>query len=518
MRILYSLTALLGLLAAASGYLLWQTDSVNPENGAIFAEASRIKRDFEFKHTPVLALNIESLRLERASKELADPRTALPRMQDYPFAEISRLAHFADTCRDESRGAIHSPDLKKAWEWHRFLCGKSELSAGFFARRPFMHPSGTSYVLLARRSGRKEFSDPEWLSEQEPRLHLLEVLHEEPFKSAGLELQPGELRGLLEGGGIVYGANHVFILSADSRSRSFVTRYSAYLRRDWERFTSQRALVTRAFADPASCVLKDGSVCWALNSGKQTEHTRAAASFLLLGFLVLAGVSGASAFRRINSQKEEAARKLFTLQMLTHELRTPATSLRLSLETLRREFDELPQASQTAFLQMCEELQRLDRIVEASRDYLSSHRPGGFLDKPAGNPVSANSLVESILEPYAGQIAFRPLASDRQVRLERYWLGLCLKNLVDNAFAHGQAPVTVSLAGEQDQLVITVEDAGRAPVASLDEITVPFARSAKSQGLGLGLAVVQKVVRAMNGDLSLKTAPTAFSIRIGDLT
>jgi signal transduction histidine kinase len=93
---------------------------------------------------------------------------------------------------------------------------------------------------------------------------------------------------------------------------------------------------------------------------------------------------------------------------------------------------------------------------------------------------------------------------------------ICLKraisNVVENALHYGGDAI-LSLAREGDTAVLAVEDSG--PGISEDELAsvlLPFhrldsARARNTAGLGLGLTIVQQILRRENGSLVLKNRP-----------
>src|SRR5206468_1773403 len=108
---------------------------------------------------------------------------------------------------------------------------------------------------------------------------------------------------------------------------------------------------------------------------------------------------------------------------LTHELRTPATAMRLLIEELRKDYDLLPAASQRAFLGMCEELQRLGDVVDASKNYLGAQSSLGEEEALSEVP-SLNSWLTELIRPFGQGVALEPLAQDRSARINRYWTEL----------------------------------------------------------------------------------------------
>ncbi|WP_417547777.1 sensor histidine kinase [Marinobacter segnicrescens] len=85
-------------------------------------------------------------------------------------------------------------------------------------------------------------------------------------------------------------------------------------------------------------------------------------------------------------------------------------------------------------------------------------------------------------------------------------VGACM-NLVNNSLEAGAGRVEISLTGCQDELVIAVSDNGPGfPGHKAEQLMEAF-YTTKSHGTGLGLAVVQAVVKAHNGQFSLAPTP-----------
>ena len=86
-------------------------------------------------------------------------------------------------------------------------------------------------------------------------------------------------------------------------------------------------------------------------------------------------------------------------------------------------------------------------------------------------------------------------------------LSIAVINLIENAIQHSAegAPITVALL--QAPLRISVTDQGAGiPEGKLAEVTKRFARGSegRSQGAGLGLSIVEQIMRAHGGRLELR--------------
>jgi signal transduction histidine kinase len=229
----------------------------------------------------------------------------------------------------------------------------------------------------------------------------------------------------------------------------------------------------------------------------------------IIGVLLLVGTIVELLWRRVRFMKQQKEERAFVMQNLTHELRTPVAGLGLSVEQIRADFDTLPENLQSSFLRICDDVQRLKRVIEGSTQYLRSSTTPQDLFLKKKNIASVNDFVESVIARFDEPIEFAPLAQDCSVNEDPYWFAICLQNIIQNALKHGKPPVRVELS---PNLKISVIDSGNLHDVSLAELTPAFSKGAHSEGLGLGLSIVNRVIKEMGAKLTVHGAPTTFTI------
>ncbi|TNE95769.1 MAG: ATP-binding protein [Deltaproteobacteria bacterium] len=159
-------------------------------------------------------------------------------------------------------------------------------------------------------------------------------------------------------------------------------------------------------------------------------------------------------------------------------------------------------------------------MTETSRNYLRSKKSKKLVNFNYEYIPSVNLFVEDNLYTYLEEygedkFVFNPLARDCSFNLDPYWVGICIKNIVNNAIDHGELPISVTLRTTlKGDLEITVQDSGELLSNDLESITGEFVKGNKSTGTGLGLNIVKNVIDEMNGELKLETNPTRFIITI----
>jgi len=210
------------------------------------------------------------------------------------------------------------------------------------------------------------------------------------------------------------------------------------------------------------------------------------------------------------------------VQDLAHELRSPLTVIRTTVETL---VDELPESASSRIVR---QIERITRLTEELHE-LASIETGEMELEP--KTQSLQSLMREIVND------FRPLAERAKVELllenepdiswcfDRRALGRILSNLVDNAIKYNRPGgwVRLSARREPDGLALEVVDSGRGiPPEELGAVTQRFyrvdrARTPGEAGLGLGLAIVKHLVQRMGGEIHLDSTEdveTRFQVKL----
>lgn len=188
------------------------------------------------------------------------------------------------------------------------------------------------------------------------------------------------------------------------------------------------------------------------------------------------------------------------LAAISHDLRTPITSLRIRAEFI--EDDENRE-------KMIETLEEMAAMTEATlrftRDEAHAEEPqkadlGAILDSIAGDQQDMGHSCSVSVED-------RILLSCRPVALKR-----ALRNLIENGIRYGEA-VKVTASRENGEAVIRIADKGPGiPEDRLKDVFEPFVRLEESRneetgGIGLGLAITRSIIHAHGGTITLENGP-----------
>jgi signal transduction histidine kinase len=201
---------------------------------------------------------------------------------------------------------------------------------------------------------------------------------------------------------------------------------------------------------------------------------------------------------------------------VSHEFRTPVTSLRHAIELLQED-DELPVQQRKAFYDVLgRNTERLHRLVESLLDF-GRMEEGRRPFQLQAIDVTAVSL--EIGREFQREVAARGYALDVEagsgepvmVLADRDALGHAIWNLLDNAikYSPGGSRVCLAVRRQRDAVAIEVRDTGLGvPASERRAIFEKFvrgeqARSHGIKGTGVGLAIVSHVVRAHGGTVEL---------------
>jgi len=195
---------------------------------------------------------------------------------------------------------------------------------------------------------------------------------------------------------------------------------------------------------------------------------------------------------------------------VSHELRSPLTTIRASVELLDTYRDRLPAGGQRAVAALGVEVDRFSTMVQ---DLLEISR----LDAGAADlrltDVPLDQLVRHVAAASAGDLPLvvSPDAQGVVVRGDKRRLQRVFANLLDNAEIHAGGAVLVSLDRTGPWAVIGVEDAGPGVEAGeRHRLFERFYRGAASgrrgstTGTGLGLALVAEHVAAHGGTVRIE--------------
>lgn len=216
-----------------------------------------------------------------------------------------------------------------------------------------------------------------------------------------------------------------------------------------------------------------------------------------------------AALRQASAQLEDLVRREREFAVnASHQLRTPITALRLSLEDLTL----WPETAPAVREELEHGLGELDRLGEAI---------GQLLDLARGRRLDSQQQVDlSALAAAAGLRWSRRLTEEgRELRVDTpvpararvpsVAVEQVIDVLVDNARLHGRGTITLRTRDAGSHLEVVVEDEGTALVGTEVFQRGDEGRDGGPQGESIGLAVANELAEVAGGHLSLDdSSPT----------
>lgn len=206
--------------------------------------------------------------------------------------------------------------------------------------------------------------------------------------------------------------------------------------------------------------------------------------------------------RSFNTMRDRLDRfirdRMTMLAAMSHDLRTPITTLRLRAELLEDGEDK------TSILATLDELQQM------AEEVLSFIRTDA--QKEQASPVDLAALIDSVAEEIrttGGEVSFNGDQSDRIVaKCRPTAIKRVVRNIAENAVRYGDF-ASIELGTDDGRAIIRISDNGPGILEDhLDRLFEPFvrletSRSRDTGGVGLGLAIARSIILSHGGTITL---------------
>ncbi|MBW2700574.1 MAG: HAMP domain-containing protein [Deltaproteobacteria bacterium] len=192
---------------------------------------------------------------------------------------------------------------------------------------------------------------------------------------------------------------------------------------------------------------------------------------------------------------------------VSHELKSPITSIQGAAELLREEGTDMPAEQRERFLaNILADASRMERLVVR---LLELARIQSAPENAAS--VDINTMCHRLAEATEVDVELDLTQAPEKLSINPDHLEGALRNLLDNAARHGGGQaVKLKVSSEADgRVAFAVSDLGPGiSPANQKRIFDRFFTTERDRGgTGLGLAIVQAVARTRSGDVRLDTGP-----------
>lgn len=197
---------------------------------------------------------------------------------------------------------------------------------------------------------------------------------------------------------------------------------------------------------------------------------------------------------------------------IRHEIGNPLNSIKMALSVLQRNLEEYDKETIAEFLdRSLQEVARLEYLLKALKNY-------SLFERPDMQKVDVNGFINDFIALIRNdfenqQIRIQTLSEDSNPAIwaDSRALHHIMLNLVTNAVdaleGVDNPQIIISTSSRNNSVDIKIDDNGKG-IAEQDQqhLFKPFFTS-KTQGTGLGLVIVKKMLAAMNGTIALESYP-----------
>ncbi len=241
---------------------------------------------------------------------------------------------------------------------------------------------------------------------------------------------------------------------------------------------------------------------------------------LVVGMILVLLSGMIVAYRGVRRETELARLKSDFASNVSHELKTPLTSICMYAEMLQHGIAETPEDQSRYHSVIVREAERLGRLITNVLDFSKLERGER---RYALEPEDLASMTEEALETYrrlserdgvtiafdAGEDELAEVTADREAAVQ------CILNLLSNAakYSLDEPSIEVQLRQRDGEVGVTVADRGMGirPAEQKrifdDFYRAPDAAKAGVEGTGLGLALVRRHMEACEGRVDLSSKP-----------
>lgn len=195
------------------------------------------------------------------------------------------------------------------------------------------------------------------------------------------------------------------------------------------------------------------------------------------------------------------------LAAVSHDLRTPLTSMRLRAEMVDDEHIRE---------KLCTSLEEMQEMVEATLS---------FVREDASSEVAQDVQLDMLVETVCAD--FRDMGADITATASSGLTAHCrplamrraLRNIIENALKYGQyARVRVTRVNHTAEIEVTDGGPG-IPADALERVVQPFVRIEESRsrttgGIGMGLAIAQSIMKSHGGELVIENLEAGLRVAL----
>lgn len=216
--------------------------------------------------------------------------------------------------------------------------------------------------------------------------------------------------------------------------------------------------------------------------------------------------------KQVNQLQQLAAMGYLTAT-LAHDLGTPLHSI-AGLASLLMERGNWPPDVARKLDLIVQQTQRLNTVIQNVRRATRPPEPHFDAVQVPDLLNDTISLVEPLMQKAGIELKVRFGEQIPKIHADRHRLQTALFNLIQNAMeampASGTITISAEAAPDRREVSLTIRDTGRGiPPELMDRVCEPFFSTHQEEGIrGLGLAIVQDIVKLHGGRIAIESRPS----------
>lgn len=265
-----------------------------------------------------------------------------------------------------------------------------------------------------------------------------------------------------------------------------------------------------------------------LNEIKRDTRKRMFLMYGLLSFSLITVLLGCIVmFRFLTQEHKLLAMKANFLSSVSHELKTPLTSIKMFAEMMARGRVQKTEKVQEYSGLIGKEATRLENLIGAILNYTRMENGKGAFH---WEKLDFSACVQKVFDNVEDIGVEKGLMFNTKIEPGLFVIGdytalySLVQNLIENAIKYTNAPgdITITVAPDEDRVVFSVADTGIGiPSSEQKNIFNDFYRvgdemTRSTKGSGLGLAIVKRVTESHHATISLTSKPgkgSTFTVR-----
>ena len=215
--------------------------------------------------------------------------------------------------------------------------------------------------------------------------------------------------------------------------------------------------------------------------------------------------------KSLQAQKEEWAN-------VSHDLRTPLTSLRGYMEVIQKE--TMTEAERTHYLTIME--RKIDDLIERINTFYDVSLIESESIQLEREYIAINSIINDVLLLYFREIEHKDLdiqitETTHEIYIDKQATLRIINNVIVNAFRFAERYIHIYYEHSGDKLTVTIENDTKEKVtnpATLFERSVMGDSSRQGTHNGLGLYIVKKLIELQDGTAHIEVDEQVFKMQL----